>query len=410
MGFSNDIISLPYTIDDACDAFDYQTNDLQVLFLHGDINRWARYKPVEYYISEPYGFALTEYQRRSVNYGIGNIPYWSSKLLGQMLNFWFGIDTSPSNAPEIGIVPEYWSYTRPQTAFRLSDLIDDPTDSSSKGYFKRAKEPLGNLKSSTVEVSPGGYMTFIFEKNEEGVSAGLTVKYEDLQMGGYSVYNMYFGFSLWNRQTSASLKKLYTITQNDTMVSFQQMGASVHAYTEDPQIEGDYDIFPFASADIIRGAQSPRQSDIYKMASATNIRSNYIALVEPQRVHIQIRWADVKVLFLSSYRDESKPRIIRNSFTLDNAMSDYNVTITKMTIEYLKEDYTVDHTQDLINSINLAAGSSYAGTADHDFGSAGSSHIKSTRMTIVTLSGVVFFSSGSSAKTAQVTDGPTPES
>ena len=253
-------------------------------------------------------------------------------------------------------------------------------------------------------------MTFIFEKNEEGVSAGLTVKYEDLQMGGFSVYNMYFGFSLWNRQTSASLKKLYTITQNETMVSFQQMGASVHAYTEDSSIEGDYDIFPFACSDRIRGAQSPRQSDIYEMVTTTTTQSNYIALVEPQRVHIQIRWADVKVLFLSSYRDQTKTSTIRNSFTLDNAMSDYPVTITKMTIEYLKEDYTVDYTQDLTDSINLAASSSYAGTADHDFGSGGSSHIKSTRMTIVTLTGVVFFSSAASAKTAQVTDGPTPES
>ena len=410
MGFANDKITLPYTLADACDALDYQTNDLQDLFQHGDIKRWARYKPVEYYISEPYGFALNEYQRRSVNYGIGNIPYWNTKQLGRMLNFWFGIDTRPSNAPEIGIVTEYWSYTRPQTAFRLSDLIDDPTDGNSKGYFKRAKEPLGNLMFSTVEVSPGGDMTFIFEKNEEGVSAGLTVKYEDLQMGGFSVYNMYFGFSLWNRQTSASLKKLYTITQNSTMVSFQQMGASVHAYTEDSSIEGDYDIFPFASSDRIRGAQSPRQSDIYEMVTTTTTQSNYIALVEPQRVHIQIRWADVKVLFLTSYRDETKARIIRNSFTLDNAMSDYPVTITKMTIEYLKEDYTVDYTQDLTDSINLAASSSYAGTADHDFGSDGSSHIKSTRMTIVTLTGVVFFSSAASAQTAQVTDGPTPES
>ena len=410
MGFANDKITLPYTLDDACDALDYQTNDLQDLFQHGDIKRWARYKPVEYYISEPYGFALTEYQRRSVNYGIGNIPYWNTKQLGRMLNFWFGIDISPSNAPEIGIVREYWSYTRPQTAFRLSDLIDDPTDINSKGYFARAKAPLGNIKYSTVEVSPGGYMTFEFEKNEEGVSAGLTVKYEDLQMGGFSVYNMYFGFSLWNRQTSGNLKKLYTITQNDTMVSFQQMGASVYAYTEDPQIEGDYDIFPFASSDRIRGAQSPRQSDIYEMVTTTTTQSNYIALVEPQRVHIQIRWADVTVMFLSSYRDQTRTSIIRNRFTLDNAMSDYPVTITKMTIEYLKEDYTVDYTQDLTNSINLAESSSYADTADHDFGSAGSSHIKSTRMTIVTLTGVVFFSSAASAQTAQVTDGPTPES
>ena len=52
MGFANDKITLPYTLADACDALDYQTNDLQDLFQHGDIKRWARYKPVEYYISD----------------------------------------------------------------------------------------------------------------------------------------------------------------------------------------------------------------------------------------------------------------------------------------------------------------------------------------------------------------------
>lgn len=94
MGYHNDIITLPYTLEDACEAFDYQTDDLEDLLTNGDVNRWARYKPVEYYLSSPYGYALTEAQRKSVNYGLDNIPYWSSRMLGNMLNFWFGIDTS----------------------------------------------------------------------------------------------------------------------------------------------------------------------------------------------------------------------------------------------------------------------------------------------------------------------------
>lgn len=43
MGYHNDIITLPYTLEDACEAFDYQTDDLEDLLTNGDVNRWARY-------------------------------------------------------------------------------------------------------------------------------------------------------------------------------------------------------------------------------------------------------------------------------------------------------------------------------------------------------------------------------
>lgn len=362
---------------------------------------------MEYYLSSPYGYALTEAQRKSVNYGLDNIPYWSSRMLGNMLNFWFGIDTSSANQPEIGIKPEYWSYKRPSTAFRLSDLIENPSNPSARGYFGRALPPLGNIKRSRIEVSPGGSMTFEFAKNEEGVSAGLTVRYEDLQMGGYSVYNMYFGFALWNRKTRASEMKLYTLTQNDPMSSFQEMGASVHTFTDDADIEGDYYIFPFASEDCIQGVQ--HSTDVYKMTESTNIRSSYIALVEPESVHISIRWADVKVLYLSSYIDQSHTNTIRTAYTLVNNMTDYPVTITKITLQYLKEDYTVDYTQELITPIRMSSGSTYPDTTAHDFGSTGARHIKHTRMIIETVEGVVFFSSAASAAAADVTEGPSPE-
>jgi hypothetical protein len=407
MAYVDPIITLPMTLQDACDALGYQTNDVGDLLRNADVNKWARYKPVEFYAGGPYGFAINETQRRSVNYGITDIPYWTSRMLGNMLNFWFGVDTSSANYPEIGLKAAYWNYLRPTTAFRLSDLLEDPSNPNSRAYFNRAKPPLGNISASQVEISPGGHITFEFEKNEEGVSAGLTVKYEDLQMGGYSVYNMYFGFALWNKSTASP--KFFSLTQNSPMSSFQAMGASVHTYIDDETMEGDYRIFPFASSDSIKGTQVQDYQELFRMTTATNIRSNFIALEDWQDVHISIRWADVKVTSLTSYIDQSHTNIIRNIFVIRNNMTDYPVTITKMTLEYIKADYTVDYTQNLITPINLNSGSSYSGTADHNFGQAGASHIKTVRMTIVTLEGVVFYHSADSVKIATVGTGPTPD-
>jgi hypothetical protein len=187
------------------------------------------------------------------------------------------------------------------------------------------------------------------------------------------------------------------------------MGASVHTYIDDETMEGDYRIFPFARSDSIKGRQVQDYQELFRMTTATNIRCNFIALEDWQDVRLSIRWADVKVTSLTSYIDQSHTNIIRNIFVIRNNMTDYPVTITKMTLEYIKADYTVDYTQNLITPINLNSGSSYSGTADHNFGQAGASHIKTVRMTIVTLEGVVFYHSADSVKIATVGTGPTPD-
>lgn len=405
MGFSNDIITLPYTLGDAANALGYQTNDLQTLYENGSVALWAKYKPMEFSSGGAYGYALNNTQRASVNWGIGNIPYWNSRMLGHMLNFWFGIDTTQTNQPEIGLKNAYWTYLRPTTAFRLSDLIQNPDNPNSPGYFKRALPPLGNLLSTNVAVSPGGNLTFLFAKNEDGVSEGLTVRYEDLQMGGYSVYNMYFGFALWNKDGNDP--KFLTLTQLTTLGSFQAMGASVHTHTEDPNIEGTYMVFPFISADPILGDEI--SSEIYEMTDETNIRSNFIALIDPLEITISITYADVRVLTLTSYRDTDHTNIIRNLWSVHNYMTDYPVTIGKMRLEYIKTDgYTVDYTQEIITPVNVASGNTESGQTDHNFGTDGSTHIGYVRMTIITIEGVVFFRSSSSVLVAEVTDGPTP--
>ena len=364
---------------------------------------WAKYKPVEYSQNGHYGYALTEAQRQSVNYGLDNIPYWSAKMLGNMLNFWFGIDRTSANQPDIGDKPDYWTYLRPRTAFRMSDLIANPTDPNSLGYFTGAKPPLGNLVSSQIAVTPGGSLNIIFSKNEEGVSAGLTLRYEDLQLGGYNVYNMYFGFSM--RKTGTST--FYTLTQNTTMQSFQAMGASVHTHVENENMAGTYEIFPFVSSDAIRGNQY--SSDVYYPTTATNIRSNFVALMEKENMTLTITFADVKVSSLTSYVDQSHTTTIRNIYVLTNYMTDYPVTVTKIKLEYIRTDgYTVYYTQELITAINIDSGQSVSGTTDHNF-SEGTSHIGYVRMTIMSLENVVFFHTADSVKIATVGTGPTPD-
>ena len=105
-----------------------------------------------------------------------------------------------------------------------------------------AKEPIGGISNINIEITPAGFLSLNFTKNEEGVSEGLTVTYEDLVSCGMlygfpnnaNIYNYYFGVALVKLNSSGQpTSTVYVLTQNSTMASFQAMGAGVTGIVTD---------------------------------------------------------------------------------------------------------------------------------------------------------------------------------
>ena len=323
------------------------------------IKMWAKFRPIEFKSSGRSGSSHIQqvpdtgtYSRQSVDYGICNIPVWDSRPIGNMLNFWSGYNRSGSSNPphyydENGAgqstalpLEDYWKMVSPRTVFRITDFVStaDPTN---KGYFHGAEPPIGNLEGNTINVDSMGRMYPRFAKNESGVSAGLTIKYEDLKLyNNVSPWNMYFGFALCKLNGSTPTNTWYFLTQGTSMSSFQEMGTTIYAWTDVANFEGSYQVFPFISSIQLTGDAHSRSSDYHKLLTSSNTNGNFIALLAPTTVNVAITYAQVAGSSLVLYTvAATKDRII--NWDGDISCSEGNVTRQyTATISFRKSDGT----------------------------------------------------------------------
>lgn len=161
MSVSNGKITAPVSIDDVKSVLAESSNDLATLCKSDNINKWARYKPIKYNCL----FKPTEEQRKEVNYGISNIPYY--RLLGVMTQD--VINNSMQNATNISTLDtriEPWHYQQPiggyASPYRLGDF---------DGYFANASAPIGAITETEINSSLSGKVSVVFNKNTDTVSS-----------------------------------------------------------------------------------------------------------------------------------------------------------------------------------------------------------------------------------------------
>ena len=416
-------------ITDLQTMFSTNDNEEKDLCQNGNIKMWAKFRPVEFKSNGRNGTTwvkqIPDASRALVAYGISCVPVWANRMLGQMLNFWSGYQTAYANIPDTidnngttqtHTIPSggYWQMHLPTTAARLADFISSVSPST-KGYFHGAEEPIGGLTSIELEITPGGYLTFQFVKHESGVSDGMTVTYEDLLSCGMlygfpnnaNIYNYYFGVALAKLNSNGQpTGAFYVLTQNDSMVSFQQMGTGITAYVDDDTMEGTYKVFPFISDGVLRGTQQGSTS-YYKFYTSTNRNGTYVALRDPETVNISIRWAQVRVSYLSAYHDSSNYHIIRVDYKVMNEMTDYPVTGLSITIDFLETNGTVVYTgTDSIQRIESQVETTMINYAHNFTNSGGDYTSKVVRVTVASLQGVIFYRSNISVMLAYIQDSP----
>jgi hypothetical protein len=362
--------------------------DLGDLCTSGAINMWAKYKPIEYNKKS----MLTLAERASRNFGIINIPTWSN--INKMANFWFGIDTSSTNAPDIGIQPIYWGYQRPSGYKRLSDFSEYPVSSSRYGYFHEAEAQIGRSMYGEYTIDSQGNLRIIFN---HGALDARTIRLDELTYptAGFNVGNMYFGCLL----RKVGQNDFYAVT-GPKISDVPSYGAYVDISGLTTAFNGEYEIFPMASAD-----QIPFTSDTGQMTSG-----KWMALYEKETIGIGATIIRINILeqSLSAYRNTSQST--RNLFVNLTLLNDtYQGGVkARVYLEVYNESGTqIGSTAQRDTPSTIPAGGSYLMTTSVDLGSLGnlrSAFSVRARCIPIEVTGNVAETSAATT----VTDGPSP--
>lgn len=287
MSTGTNIIYAPVTMpQDIAQILHISGTSLEAVCTSQAINMWAKYKPIEY---NKKGM-LTLAERASRNFGIINIPTWGN--INKMANFWFGIDTSSTNAPDIGIQPIYWGYQKPSGYKRLSDFSEYPVSSNRYGYFHEAEAQIGRSMYGEYTIDSQGNLRIIF--NHGGLDAR-TIRLDELTYptAGFNVGNMYFGCLL----RKVGQNDFYAVT-GPKISNVPSYGAYVDISGLTTAFNGEYEIFPMASAD-----QIPFTSDTGQMTNG-----KWIAFGEKETVGIgaTIVRINIREQSFAAYRDTSQ--------------------------------------------------------------------------------------------------------
>lgn len=303
-----------------------------------EINKWAKYKPIKCSGLGRQGYA----KRVETNFGITYIPVFVSKYLGSVADYVFDrikrTSGQTANVPQCDIGRavtqeewEYWVYDKPTggsaSPYRLTDFrskdettytyngatyqINGGSGDNNLGYFRRAMPPLQELapddgtganEKSILYAKSSGHFSFVFPQNKEGVSDGLTVQYEDLNMGqGIVIGNFYFGILF--RPVGGST--FYAITQRSTaggQGGTWEMGNTVRMALQPDtdgyhksaynilgrSLSGEIEYVPFMSSIVLSGAQ--QSGDFYYPDESVGSDSGTFLMLDmvPRKVQISI--------------------------------------------------------------------------------------------------------------------------
>lgn len=308
------------------------------LCTHSAINVWAKYKPVSYNSWS----RLTDAQRRSVNYGIKNIPVWSgSGAVNKMGNFWFRMNTSDTNAPGCGnfAISEYWGHLRPTggsaSPYRITDFI---------GYKKDAQAPVGGCSQGTIRISASGSMTIPFSGQGSGQTDGYTVPLSELSD------NITFGDMYMSVMIHKQLGSTYYVSSrasrwgsdNSTNVTFDVPSSNV-GYA----LRGTCEVFPFLSSKRFEGLVSD-------LAQETG---PVVAMYQRSEVVVEIETAKATIGGFVAYYESAQGHVLSCQFSLTNSSCEAGFTAS-YTIQFKTSTETAVVTR--TGSVYVAYGATQA--------------------------------------------------
>ncbi len=239
------IMTAPLNINSAGDvqrALKCSSGDLGYCYTHGDVNKWAKYKPQDSGLAiEPVGY-LTDDQRKDSNWGL-LIP----STLRRLSNIVEGYDSGNN-----------YKYIRPTRRFRMFDLVkvNNGIPSTSEGYYGNAKGFVSGNKLETNAASKKDH--YYIHHIDSGVVCGVdwyrTARHDeislaDLNLGLALAVDGYFGVILVDTTATSNKYRLIcseTKIQSSTSSSVTIPG-SVFAPAAQSLVGHTFKVYPVIS-------------------------------------------------------------------------------------------------------------------------------------------------------------------
>lgn len=167
--------------------------DLGTLITNGTINKWAKYKPESYKAM----IYMSDDNRKSNNYGIVNIPYYS-QVSDMAKDVLANTMANASNVSSLNLRLDAWSYKKPSggenSPYRMYDFVK--YGDTSKGYLSTAPAPIGTATESDLEGSLSDEVSIVFDGNTAIDERVLRLK--DFMFEGVDVGKNYLGLCLYD--------------------------------------------------------------------------------------------------------------------------------------------------------------------------------------------------------------------
>ena len=271
-------------------------------------------------------------------------------------SYWPNCDLNRTPSP--ALAQEYWRCQAPTggaaSPFRITDFVS-AADPENKGYFVNARPPFqelaaddGNNHASVLDAGPDGKFTLLFPPNMEGVTDGLTVRYEDINMGqSLDLGSMYFGIVL----RKAGGTTLYAYTQEfesgnvdpekpiGTLIQGYRLHMALQPDTNGiyksatnllgTSLSGDIEFFPILSSIAMRGA-TVSSDYAYPTDSLGQLTGTFVVLdMVPQTAHLSITKAKGIVSGLTASEGiSSGKKTVNVYFGIVGSKTDISIGVT----------------------------------------------------------------------------------
>ena len=337
MSYANGTIVSPVSVNDVQQAVGSRSPDVGTLCKSPNVRPWAKYKPIEYKPNNVVHLGLlTDSQRASVNWGMDNIPIWTNKDLGKVVNCWIDGSTDATNAPDCGIQQKYWTNKTPTSCFRLTDFVSGNSHAT-KGYFVNANPPIAGVNSV---IKSGSVVTVTFTMDLGGVYSGHTLWYSSFSvMINVSYQNLYFGiimkvggqvFYATQDNTVGDISTAgSTLWSMGATVRFK-VGSSSGALKDAIDNDTPISIFP-----VMMSAKNYVENTVITAATPAQVTGNFVAIHEKEEIVVPGTITVVpEIIYFYAWKDTSNTRRINYSLYVvanDNSMSHYfNIKLTAL--------------------------------------------------------------------------------
>lgn len=375
---NNDEIVAPVSIKDLQQALGTSENSLGNIILTAPINKWAKYKPVRV---AAVGI-INDTQRANVNYGIINIPTWIN--INKMAYFWFGINTTSTNYPEIGDKAKYWDYDKPtggtSSPFRLADFAKN----TGIGYYREAEAPIGQLVRSSFVITAGGELSLPFPNGEENEE---TVELEDLKDPNNSSYgfgNMYLGVMI---RINGSTTTWYAATRTEKRSVNKSGGIVINFTTSNKSVAESMnnktcEVFPFFSSDAIAFTS--------QLGGYTN--NKFVALQEKKSITVSIQYAKMTIAPSTFYVYRTSPSAKTLNYQFSIVNDSYNGSLTASCTVYASNlsNFPSSSTVSATVTLTVAKGQTTSKTGGINLGQVNASFYKYCKIVVSPTSNILF--------------------